>query len=1192
MKFVHLNVKSEYSILNSIAKVNDIIHAASQFEMPYVALTDINNMHIVYTFEKKCHTSDVKDIQKMQRYEEVHNIIGVCFCVNYGTSLGMITLLAKNSIGYKNLVKLSTVANSKHDKAYEFPYIDFADIKTHNSGLICLTGGIDGVLFEYIIANQFTEAKQHLLSLVDIFSKENVYIEFMNHFIETEETFLRSTELKNIIDEMNLKVVATNNVYYMKREHAYHRALGVEMNPNPEGINIYSRFVDYNDEFYFKTEDEMEQTFQDYFSIYPDLFANTLTIAEECSHVRVPKEQALPEFPLPKGYTNESYLEHLMWEGFDVRYGHVTDKDELESLKNRLVYEYKTICSMGFVDYHLIVADFIQWAKDSKVYEHPERYFPHEYFPDYSLLPSFTYKKDFSILVGPGRGSAAGSMLCYCLKITNIDPIPNGLLFERFLNPERVSMPDIDIDFPNEFRYLIVEFVQNKYGFEKVSQIVTFQTLGPKSIIKSIGKALGVPYYETNEMTKNIPLEIKVSKENNDGEIVEKMVPVEFLSQIEHLDYFKMKIATNEAIKELFVLGKILDGLPSSTGKHAAGVIIGCQALENYLPLMEVDGVMVTQFEKGDSESIGLLKMDFLGLQTLDVFKEAIDLIEINHGDIINLDEIPADDALTYETIFQTGNTGKIFQFESSGMKNLLKKMKPNSLKDLTAANAAYRPGPMEFIPEYLDNRLHADKINYPSEAYKEVAEETFGILLYQEQIMEIVQKMAGFTLGEADVLRRGISKKIAKYLAEGKTNFINGCLKLKTCDKETAAHIYEIIEKFVDYGFNKSHSTAYGQIAYQEGYLKAHYPECFMAANLTICSQDAKKLGYCLAETKRMGITILPPDVRASQEKFLIEDFDGEKCIRFSLSAIKSVGETNAKALSSVTDLTVLQNYLNGLSKGNLRANQIVNLIHSGAFDYLGVRKVMVAELPKMIQLSKLTHNLVNYQSPNLLSYLPTTIKFKGYEYQSLEKLKLEKDCIQIALSGHPVEAVRNLAKVTNTIADIAPLNNEDSSFDYYLDGMEVEILGVIDACKTIITRKGRSMAFLNIEDEFSEVESILFPDTYKNYEESLDELMNIPLKIKGVVQYAFDENGDVKTSLLISSLTKVIKETYKLYIEKSSITQDCLDDLSSYNGVAEVILVDTDTNVIKKLPFTIDLNKNVANQLRNNAIEYTVKK
>ncbi len=608
-KFVHLNVKSEYSLLNGIIKTDDLIKKVSNFNEKTVALTDLNNMFNVYHFEQKCKKAGIK------------NIIGVTFCIKYNLSnlffitdkkfaYGNITLLAINLDGYKNLVKLATIANKGEECTGKngFPHLDFDILKNYNEGLICLTGGTSGFIFQLFTSKKVDKVKKILSEYISLYGKNNVFVEIQNHKIPDEIKFIESKDMQQIYRDLDIDVVATNDVYYAEKKHSYHRALAVEMNPNPNGIDFYSNYVNYNDEWYLKSPDEMFDLFKDYLSIYPNILLNTLKIADRCQ-VSVPVEKALPQFPIPDGYDEEGYLRKLAYDGFKERFNGRDDID-IDVYKQRLEYEIDVIKKMGFIDYHIITADFIQWAKDDKVYKHPEKYFPKEYFPDYSKLQEKLWKKDYEILVGPGRGSAAGSLLCYCLKITNLDPIKDGLLFERFLNVERVSMPDIDIDFPNAHRYDVVEYVQGKYGYEKVSQIATFQTLGVKSIIKSVGKALNIPFSETNEMTKNVPDKEMVQEEDEDGNMQTVEKKIELLTQLEKYDYFKTKINTNETIKQLFEIGKVLEGLPSSTGKHAAGVIIGRQDLMNYMPLMEVDGVMVSQFEKKASESIGMLKMD------------------------------------------------------------------------------------------------------------------------------------------------------------------------------------------------------------------------------------------------------------------------------------------------------------------------------------------------------------------------------------------------------------------------------------------------------------------------------------------------------------------------------------------------------------------------------------------------------
>lgn len=590
--FTHLNVKSEYSILNSIAKLDGLIAKAKRNNMNHLALTDINNMHIVFTFQNSC------------KKNGIHPILGLSLVVYHNDDYYMLTFLAKTITGYHNLVKLSTLANMGEK---EFPYVDFSELAGKTADVFCLTGGISGELLNLVAKNELAKADELYNALYALYDS-NLVLELSYHNTAVEDRFLKSDWLKEKVSHGQLYVL-TNDVYYLQKEHALHRSIGLSLNPNPAGIDIYSNYVDYNSEFYFKTENEMEKSFSNYIDLFPLALSNTEVIAQQCM-AEVPVEKALPQFPLPDGYTSETFLEKRIWEGFAERFPTQDSFDPRfteQEYRDRLTYEFETIKKMGFVDYFLITEDFINWAKDKDVYKHPERYFPGY---DLSKISDMCKNKDFAIEVGPGRGSAAGSLLSYCLMITNLDPMKYDLLFERFLNIERVSMPDIDIDFSNLDREKVVEYVQNKYGYEKVSQIATFQTLGLKSIIKKVAKSYGIPYQKADEMTKQIPNTIIVERENKDG-IMEKVEKKpELLSEIENLDYFARQINLDDDIKSVFKNSKVLEGLPASTGKHAAGVIIGRRPLQDYLPLMEVEGVLVTQFEKGDSEAIGLLKMD------------------------------------------------------------------------------------------------------------------------------------------------------------------------------------------------------------------------------------------------------------------------------------------------------------------------------------------------------------------------------------------------------------------------------------------------------------------------------------------------------------------------------------------------------------------------------------------------------
>ncbi len=580
----------------------------------------------------------------------------------------------------------------------------------------------------------------------------------------------------------------------------------------------------------------------------------------------------------------------------------------------------------------------------------------------------------------------------------------------------------------------------------------------------------------------------------------------------------------------------------------------------------------------------------FLGLQTLDILAETIRLIQENDGIKINLDYIPLNDKYTFETIFQPGNTGKVFQFESAGMQKLLKRMKPTCMADLCAANAAYRPGPMQFIDEFIEGRNNPENVRYPTKEYETIAKETKGILFYQEQIMQLVQSMAGFTLGEADVLRRGIGKKEKKYIDEGRELFVKGCLKLGTADEKTAKYIYSTIEKFANYGFNKSHSDAYGLVAYLCGYLKAHYPECFMAANLTITSHDVKKLAYTLSETKKIGIEILPPDVRFSKEKFTLEVVNGRKAIRFSLAAIKSIREENAE-LFTKADNSSLYSFLKSIPSSSLRKNQITNLIYSGAFDYLGKRKDLCTNLDKILEVAKTVNSFKQAHIPTILSNINPVLVRNGYEFQQLDKLKKEKDCIQIALSGHPVSVVRNMAKITHTLADLQTTDIIEDKFSDNSDEI-VEIIGLITNVKDITTKKGDQMSFCNIEDEFTTIDGVLFPKDYMKLHEILMETQETPVLIKGKLKKNSTDNGETSSSLIINSIEKILKNTYSIYLDSFNVTDELLNTISKINGVASVLLVDSRKMTVEKLPFCVDANHDLIALLKQNHIKYKIKK
>lgn len=1158
MDFIHLDVHTEYSLLNSIFKVKDIKQACLDNGFDGVGINDFNTLHKPYTIQ-----------QYFEKDPAITRAQGVKFTIKGKYLDGFYTLLlyAKNYDGFLELVRLSTLANSGNK---EFAHITYEDLKK-SPDIICLSGGETGELFHLLLADKIDEAVELAMDCRRLYGIDNYYIELTNHFTKDEQKVLDSKGLRKLYLEVGIPTVACNDVFYWKKKHAEHRDIGFGMNPNPAGLEYTARYVQYNDEFYFKTADEMQEAFKDILKQFPDCFKNTRIIYDQCCDLEITPQPVLPEFPIQDGFTTESYFDFLVHEGFKKRKPSFDPSIPLEEYEKRLKMEMDVIKQMGFVDYHMIVQDFINWAKDDKVYEHPERYFPRAYFPDYSELDEVCYEKDFPIIVGPGRGSAAGSLVCYCLSITDRDPLANKLLFERFLNPERISMPDIDIDLPNQHRHYIVQYLQNKYGFNNVSQIATFQTLGVRSIIKNVGKKLSIPYAVTDELSKNIPDTILVTKTSKDGTVETKSKPVELLSELKDIDYFKDRLRGNESLQELFRYGEVLEGLPISTGKHAAGCIICRVPISSFVPLMEVDGVMVTQYEKHDAEDIGLLKMDLLGLLNLDIIGKTFELIEQREGIHLTINDIPENDPKTFE-LFQNADTRNVFQFEGAGMRNLLKKIHPTSNEHLNAACALYRPGPMQFIDEYLEGRKNPDKIKYPHESFKEVTEDTYGILVYQEQIMMLVQKMAGFTLGEADILRRGIGKKEEKLILENRKKFVEGGIKTSGLSEELLNEIYDIICKFASYGFNRSHSCAYAWVSYICGYLKANYPVYYMAACLTMYSEKADKLASALVETKRMGINILPPEIGKSKADFSIEE---DNTIRFSYNGIKGIGEDIAEALEPLPATDSFYEYLLQIPHELTRMDKIKFLIHSGAFDQYGFRKDLCNALDTNMDTIRYIQYLKKQGIVPMLDSKSLAPIEQTHEYSTIEKITLEKQRLQISLSGHVLDSVRGYADVDMTLPEFfdPDLNNGTES---------KKVLVIIKSCRITQTKsRHQDMAFVNLEDEFLDSEGVIFP---KNYEFLSG---NIPINTPVVIEAKLDRKEENPT-MIVEDITPLNVENTTLYLEDTENTRKYLPRFTAFNGVSQVILVNTKNPGITVADFTVRVCDELFTFLDNRNIDY----
>ena len=1139
-----------YSMMDSILRVEDVIKKTKENSQKYLGICDHNVLFNVYNFQNLCIENDIQPV------------IGCDFTVKgiYPDTFGNVKLYCKSNDGYKNLVVLSTLANTNKDI---FPYISIDDLQKYSKGLLCLSGGDNSELIDAIQKNNPLD--RIVETYYNIF-KNDYYIEFTNHNISFEKELFNNKELEELIKKYSLDVVFTNNAHYMSKNESSIRALAHEFKANAidgkdyiKGYEQRDKLTDFNDEFYYRTNEEMEKQFSEWLKKYPNGLENTEKIASICAGERIKIEQSLPDFAVPNGKTAEEYLWELTLKGFEERFsnGNFAVGKTKQDYLNQLEYEYNVITEMGFTNYFLIVQDFIQWCKDSEVYKHPEIYFPKSKY-DWNKIPNYLLKKDYEIYVGPGRGSAAGSLLSYCLKITDvIDPLKYDLYFERFLNKERVSMPDIDTDYSNKDRYKVVEYAQFKYGFEHVCQIVTFQCLNPKSLFKRLAKTLNVPYAEADKITKDFP-SVYFDKEGNEKK-------VKTLSDLRRFESIEDKIKHLSWVREIFEKGKVLDGLPANTGKHAAGVIIGSKPLQDKMALMEVDGILVSQFEKKNAEKIGNLKMDFLGLQTEDLIEDVISIIQKRKNEKIKINEIPLDDEETYKML-QRGESSNVFQLESSGMKRLLKNMKPTEFEHLSAVLALFRPGPMQFIDEYINGFKSPETVHYPHPIFKEVTENTFGVLVYQEQIMSLVQKMAGFTLGEADILRRGIGGKVEKYLVDGRKQFIDGAKKLHNIDEEISNEIYDTIVKFANYGFNKAHSIAYGVISYQTAWLKCHYPVEFMCGCLNLNADsiaDANnKLAATIAETKRMGIEILPPKYGESMYDFTVVD---DKTIRFGLRGVKAVGDDIANFLNGKHQ-TDFNSAISEIPYEMISKRALQNLIYSGYFDEFENRQTLDKNLSFIIEENKIKYLFQKANVPSWFSNLKPFDMSKSVELPMIDKLLKERDVIQYNFENHPIDVVRGSLSAEINENTIASLMEEPKD--------DIKIALLVEKIRKFQTKKGDEMATLQCSDASGDAEIVLFPNKWKEYKDLISSNIQKNIIVSGNAEIKYDGETPV-LSIIAENIDMINVNNDVVFIDSTKITKETLKKLSSLNGSSKVILVDVIKNIIKDSGISIDMNK-----------------
>mgnify|MGYP006286601021 CR=1 FL=1 len=1059
--FVHLHLHTEYSLLDGAIRIKDLVEKAKQYGMKSIAITDHGVMYGAISFYKEAVKNGIKPILGCEVYTAKRTRFDKQAGVD--SEQGHLILLAKNNTGYKNLMKL--VSAGFIEGFYYRPRIDMDILKEYNEGLIALSACLSGDIPFEILNNNYEGAKKKAVLYNEIFGQDNFFLELQMNGIE-EQVYVNQALLK-ISKETNIPVVATTDAHYLRREdaRAHEILLCIQTGKN---INDENRMKFANNDFYLKSPEEMNNLFKN----IPEAIENSVKIADRCNVEIEFGKIHLPEYKIDSDTKSAcNYLKEICIEGLKQRYGETSIDDKYQ----RLEYELDIIKSMGYVDYFLIVWDFIKYAKEK------------------------------GIAVGPGRGSAAGSIVSYALGITNIDPIKYGLLFERFLNPERVSMPDIDIDFCYERRQEVIDYVVNKYGKDKVAQIITFGTMAARAVVRDVGRALDIPYNEVDLIAKMIPFQLDMT--------IDKALEIN--------SELKKRYSEDERIKELIDTGRLLEGMQRHASIHAAGVVISKEPLTEYVPLQKNDNVIFTQFSMNLLEEIGLLKFDFLGLRTLTVIRDSIELINSVSGEKMEIDSISIEDANVFKLISE-GKTSGVFQLESSGMMQFMKELKPGSLEDIIAGISLYRPGPMDQIPKYIKNKNSPEEVKYDHPILKSILNVTYGCMVYQEQVMQIVRDLAGYSMGRSDIVRRAMSKKKYDVMEKEREVFVKGAIN-KGVKREVADKIFDEMMDFASYAFNKSHAAAYALIAYQTAWLKCYYPVEFMAATLNSFMGNSDKVAKYINECKVMGIEVLPPDINESFSKFTVSN----NKIRFGLNAVKNVGENAIIHLINDRQenghFKDFRDFLERIDCSNVNKRCIESLIKCGAFDFSGVyRSKLIAVYEKMLngisqdkkqrmsgQLSIFEMQNKNVESEKTREQYPDI-----NEYSQKILLSMEKEMLGLYITGHPLSEFEDTIKscvtlFSSDLSDNSEDNIDEMASNNIRDGLNVTIAGIISGKKTKTTKNNNMMAFLTLEDLYGSMEIIVFPSTYQKYSDFLH-LDNI-IKIRGKITIKEEEEPKI---------------------------------------------------------------------------------
>ena len=1146
MNFTHLHVHTEYSLLDGSNKIKEYVDRVKALGMDSAAITDHGVMYGVIDFYRAARAAGINPILGC----EVYVAPGSRFDREAGSGDDRyyhLVLLAENNQGYSNLMKI--VSKGFVEGFYYKPRVDLSLLEKYHEGIIALSACLAGEVARFLTRGMYEDAKKAALRYQDIFGKGNFFLELQDHGIPEQQNV--NQQLLKMHRETGIELVATNDVHYTLAEDAQPHDVLLCLQTGKK-LADEDRMRYEGGQYYVKSPEEMERLFP----YAPEALENTHKIAQRC-HVEIEfGVTKLPKFDVPEGYTSREYLNELCFRGLEERYQPVT-----EELKERLNYELSTIRNMGYVDYFLIVWDFIKYARDH------------------------------DIMVGPGRGSAAGSLVAYTLGITQLDPIRYDLLFERFLNPERVSMPDIDVDFCFERRQEVIDYVRRKYGDDCFVQIVTFGTLADRGVIRDVGRVMDLPYSQVDTIAKMIPQELNIT--------IDKALQMN--------PELKKVYEDQKEIHDLIDTTKRLEGLPRHTSMHAAGVVISQKDVSEYVPLSRAsDGSIVTQFTMTTLEELGLLKMDFLGLRTLTVIQNAVHLIEQDAGVKLDMQHIDYNDKKVLDSL-GTGRSDGVFQLESAGMKNFMKELKPQSLEDVIAGISLYRPGPMDFIPQYIRGKNRPDTIKYDCPQLEPILKPTYGCIVYQEQVMQIVRNLAGYTLGRSDLVRRAMSKKKAAVMEKERQNFVYGneeegvpgCIA-NGISEQTANKIYDDMIDFAKYAFNKSHAAAYAVVSYQTAFLKYYYPVEFMAALMTSVIEMPTKVAEYIQVCRQMNIKILPPDVNRGAYGFSVDN----GAIRYGLSAIKSVGRPVINALVEEREANgeyrSLKDFIERLT-GTVNKRAIENFIKAGALDCLeGNRR------QKMLVYGQIVDSIAQEKKNSFagqmsLFDLVSDEEKKEYEirmpdveeYDKEMILAFEKDVLGIYLSGHPLERYRNIMEkmISAKTTDFQP--DEESGIPKVYDGQKVIIGGMITEKTIKYTRNNKVMAFLTVEDLLGTVEIVVFPRDYEKWQAMLNEDARV------FVQGRVNAEDDKPSKLILEKVRAFEDMPQELWIqfkdkaEYAEKEQELLETLKGYSGVSAVVIYLKDVNAMKRLPagYHARISDSLTGELRKKYGESNVK-